>query len=459
MQRALRSLRAGTQVDYEQVMALKLPMLQQLYRTFVRTHRTRDSARGRAFRRFCQREGDALLDFSTFQVLQARFGTGDARVARTWHDWPVPYRDRHPAAIERIRRDHRDEIDFHRYLQFELETQLERVARDARAHHLPIGVYQDLAIGSSGEGSDVWAFRDVFVSGVSVGAPPDEYNAAGQNWNFPPLDPRRLRATGYDYFVRVIRANLRTAGALRIDHVMGLLRQYWIPNGATAAGGAYVRFPADDLFGIVALESCRARALVIGEDLGTVPAEIPAMLRRWGVLSTRVLYFERDSRGRFHPARHYPSRALVSANTHDLPPVIGFLEGRDLALRRQLGVLDDQALARARSERAHDVTALVQRLRRAGLLGKQRTPARAAAVRDAIHVFLGRTRAALVGIALDDLAAERDPVNVPGVDVERHPSWSRRLKRTLEAIAADAGLRRSVRRLGRRRWPKTQIVR
>jgi 4-alpha-glucanotransferase len=231
---------------------------------------------------------------------------------------------------------------------------------------------------------------------------------------------------------------------------MGLVRQYWIPAGAPADQGAYVRVATDDLFGILALESHRAGALIVGEDLGTVPPELPALLARWGVLSTRVLYFERDRRGGYRPASQYPKRALVSANTHDLAPVMGFLEGHDLDQRAALGLFaSNDALAHAKSERQRDARAMMQRIS-----GTKQTPATPAAATDRIHGFLSRTPAALLGIALDDLGAEREPVNVPGVGVDRHPSWSRRMQRSLESLRADDAVARSLRSVRARRWKK-----
>jgi 4-alpha-glucanotransferase len=453
-QTALDALRARGSIDYEQVLTHKLDVLRLLHRTFVEKHREGDTARGRAYRRYQRREGDALLDFATFLTLQSHFtrrgGSGD------WRRWPAPYRRRDSPEVSRFRRLHANEIDFHSYLQFEIDRQLGAVAAAAQRQGMPIGVYQDLALGSASDGSDAWAFADLFAGHARIGAPPDDYNAGGQNWALPPLDPRRLAETGYEYFVRVVRAGLRHAGALRIDHVMGLLRQYWIPEGFSAAAGAYVRFPAADLFGILALESTRANALVVGEDLGTVPPELPGLLRRWGVLSTRVLYFERDRRGGFRPAHRYPRRALVTANTHDLAPLAGFWSGRDLELRRSLGVIpSDAALRRARMERERDRAALWRRLSNEGV--QRGTEPRADALAAAVHAFLGRTPSALAGVSLDDLGGETEPVNVPGVAMNRHRSWSRRMKKSLEILRSDPQVQRALGGMRRRRWRKQAV--
>jgi len=450
-QKRLAASRLRDHIDYERVVDLKLELLSGLHRAFVRAHRHADTARGRAYRRYQEREGDALIDFATFLALDAhwlrRQGTTD------WHRWPRAYRHPRSPEVLHFRRAHFEEIDFHCYLQFELDRQLAQLAAAAKLQGLPIGIYQDLALGSADDSSDTWAFGDLFLRDARLGAPPDDYNAEGQNWNLPPMDPRRLARSGYDYFARVVRASLQHAGALRIDHIMGLLRQYWIPEGLPAAAGAYIRFPFEDLLGIVALESARAGALVIGEDLGTVPRELPALLAHCGVLSTRVLYFERTKRGGYRPARKYPRNALVSANTHDLAPLAGFWSGADLEIKRSLGILaTDAHLHRARAERQRELRRLWRCVARSQ--SRSRQPATASQLAAAVHAFLASTPAALVGVALDDLAGESEPVNVPGVPLGRHRSWSRRMRASIESLTADAEVRRTLAGLRGRRWKR-----
>ena len=233
---------------------------------------------------------------------------------------------------------------------------------------------------------------------------------------------------GYFAWRQVLGAAMRHSGVVRIDHAMGMTRQYWVPHGRPAAEGCYVRYPLRDLMGVVALMSRRHQCLVVGEDLGTVPAGFGSTLARAGVLSSRVLLFERDRAGDFYPASQYSKRALVTANTHDHATLTGYVGGRDLELRRELGLLEASDFDAAVAERQRDLTQLRQRLR----LAEDVTPGDLTA---AVHAFLGRTPAPLVGISLDDLAGETEPVNIPGVPPERFPSWTRRMGTPLCELA------------------------
>jgi 4-alpha-glucanotransferase len=442
---AREALRRGDRIDYAGVMAARRPVHEALHRAFTRSHATTDTPRGRAFRAFCADQGAALEDFATFAALAERMEAEGH--PRDWRRWPRAFQHPDAPAVRSFRAQHRARVDLHVYLQFELDRQLARVAARAAEHGLELGLYSDLALGSAPSGFDTWAHRELFVEGVSVGAPPDDYNAAGQDWGFPPLCPEALARDGYAYWSRILRTAFEHAGALRIDHILGLFRQWWVPPGCTPAEGVYVQFPHEPLLSVLALESHRAGAIAIGEDLGTVPRRVPAALARRGVLSSRVLLFERERSGRFRPASRYSGRALVTANTHDFPPLQGWWRGRDLALRRALHVLpDDAALAAARSERAADRRALLARLRAAGVLGAEeatRAGEPATAPGDdhapvvAIHRFLASTPCPLLGISLDDLAGEEDPVNLPGVPTDRWPSWQRRMGRSLEEIVKD----------------------
>src|SRR5438876_10868825 len=266
-----RALTADRRIDRDQVYRLKLEALGRLWSRF---------GGDPAFEGYCAAEGAGLVDFATFSALAEHHGRG-------WHGWPEEHR--HPASpgVARFRAAHEDRVRFHQWLQWLADEQLRQAAESLR-------VIQDLPIGVDANGADAWAWQDLMALGVSVGAPPDDFSPRGQDWGLPPFIPHRLRSARYEPFIQTIRAALRHAGGLRIDHVMGLFRLFWIPRGMTAADGAFVRYPVDDLLAIVALESHRARAFVVGEDLGTVEGGVRERLAAQRVLSYRLLWFEPD---------------------------------------------------------------------------------------------------------------------------------------------------------------------
>jgi 4-alpha-glucanotransferase len=430
-QQPLARLRAAREIDHAAVLAAKIAVLRELHRAFRARERGGETERGRAHERARSDSGPELVDFATFEVLQAELRELD------WRRWPAELRDPRSPAVREFAEVNAEEIDFRCWLQAELELQLGSAAAAARAAGMRLGLCKDLAIGSAADSADTWMCRELFADGASLGAPPDAYAASGQDWGLPPLVPQRLLADGYRFVRRLFRSAFRGSGALRIDHVMGLQRQFWIPAGRPGSEGTYVAQPAADLFGVLALESRRARSLVVGEDLGTVPAELAPELESWGILSMRVLCFERDG-SEFRPSASYPSRALSLAVTHDLPPLAGWLEGRDLELRAEIGALaSGEPLERARTERAQDRESLAERLRAEGELDAATDTA---AIARAAQLFLARTPSRLVALGLDDLAGEREPLNLPGIPVDVHRSWSRRMQREMEELADDSSL-------------------
>jgi 4-alpha-glucanotransferase len=441
-QAALAELRGADMLDYGRIMAVRAPVLESLHRTFAARELEPRTPRGRAYALYVEGEDPLLTQFATFMAVAEREGP-DAR------QWPEPLRDPKSAAVARMHDQLGDRVDYHRWLQFEIDRQLGYAALEASRAGLTLGLYQDLAVGSAPSGADVWANPELFVQGATVGAPPDMYSDEGQNWGLPAINPHVLRATGYDYWVRLLRAGFRHTGALRIDHALGLFRMFWVPLGQSARHGAYVTSFNEELFGILALESVRHGALVVGEDLGTVPPEVPKVLERWGVLGSKVQVFERDFfTGRFRRAAEYPRMALATVNTHDLPPLVGWMEGRDITLRAELGDLADPAQAAAMGDgRRSDRAALVDSLIQEGLLpDSARENVTSDALIAAVHSFIRRTPSALVGLSLDDLAHEQTPVNIPGVWQDRYPSWSRRMTKPLEELLESE---RMVRGLGR----------
>jgi len=442
-QALLEELREADRIDYARAWSLKRTALERLHRAFVSEA---DEARRADYEAWCAPREPALGDFATFSALQ------DERLTDPdWRTWPLELRDPRSDAVRRWRDEHAREVDFHRWLQWVLDAQMREAQAHGRARGLAIGLYQDLAIGTNPAGSDAWSFGHLFVPGVNVGAPPDPYSDTGQDWGLPPIDPRRLREGRYDYWVRLLRSAFENAGALRIDHVIGLFRLFWIPWGYSGREGAYVRYPAEDLLGILALESRRHGAVVVGEDLGTVPAEVPPALERWGILSSSVMMFMRGDGGSFLPAHRYPRRALATATTHDMAPLGGFWSGTDIGLRVELGLSPAEDEPRLRDERVRERETLLHRLREEGVdeVSGESPAEGGVALRAAVHAFVSRTPAALVGFSLDDLAGEEAPVNVPGVPPDRFPSWTKRMRMTVEAMRESGAVEACVRPEGR----------
>jgi 4-alpha-glucanotransferase len=433
----LERTRAAELVDYPAAWRLKLRVLELLFRSFQERHLASASTRAAAFRAFRAEIGGALEHHARFDALHehALITTG----TWSWQEWPEPLRQRDSPEVDAFAREHRDRVDFFAYLQWQADQQLERAQGRAHAAGMPLGLYNDIAVGVSPAGATAWANPGVILSGVSVGAPPDLFNLHGQNWGLAPLSPVGLREGGYAMFAVTLRHNMRHAGAVRIDHAMGLQRLFWIPEGAAPADGAYVRYPFADLARIIALESERHRCLVIGEDLGTVPRGFRPAMQRAGLLSCRVLYFERAQDDAFVPPEAYPRQALVSVSTHDLPTLRGFWTGRDLTWRDRLARFpDEEASKNAHAARHRDRILLLQALRRAGLLpagiDPERPPDEASdALVIAMHRYLARTAGHLVMVQLEDALGEAEQANLPGA--EEHPNWRRKLGRDLERFA------------------------
>ncbi|MFL6095668.1 MAG: 4-alpha-glucanotransferase, partial [Blastococcus sp.] len=315
-----RALSDGPLIDRDAIWARKREVLMRIF--FAH-------GGGETFARWREEQGQTLQDWATWAAIAEEHG-GD------WHTWPVELRRPQGPDLARYVEQHGAVVGFHAWLQWALDLQFTAATGD-------MTVIQDLPIGVAGGGADAWAWQEILAEGVSVGAPPDAFNSQGQDWGSPPLNPWRLRDADYEPFIQSIRATMAGAGGLRIDHVMGLFRLWWVPAGGSAAEGAYVRYPADDLLDIVALESHRAQALVVGEDLGTVEDGVREAMAEHGVLSYRLLWFEDDA-----PAE-WPAAAMAAITTHDLPTVAGLWTGADLAEQRGLDTGTEEELEQGRT--------------------------------------------------------------------------------------------------------------
>jgi 4-alpha-glucanotransferase len=347
-----------------------------------------------------------------------------------WRAWPAELR--HPAspALARWRAAHPREVGYHAYLQWLLDEQLAAAASRAAGRER-LGIVNDLAVGFDPTGFDAWWAQDELAPGITVGAPPDPLGPEGQDWAVPAFVPSRLAAGGYDSFARTLRAGMGHAGGLRLDHVMGLFRLYWIPRGAAPGQGTYVRYPADDLLGVLALESRRAAALVVGEDLGTVEPGVRERLAAERVLSCRLVWFEREPTGQRRRAARYPRLALAAVTTHDLPTAAGWLSGDDLRHLAEIGLVPAGRLAAETERQAHEHEELCRLLEAEGVLAPGERSV--AAVVAALHAFLARTPAMLLAETLEDAVLARERPNVPGTTTER-PNWRLPLPVLLEDL-------------------------
>ncbi|MEY4171064.1 MAG: 4-alpha-glucanotransferase [Actinomycetota bacterium] len=361
---------------------------------------------------YVEREGVGLIDFATWCALAEELGT-------EWRDWPEGLR--HPSSPEIVawRAAHADRIERHLWMQWLLDEQMEQTQEAAVEVGMRAGVIHDLAVGVAGEGADAWALQDVLAAGVTVGCPPDMYNQLGQNWAQPPWRPDALADAAYVPYRDMLRTLLRHSGGIRVDHILGLFRQWWIPEGAPASEGAYVAFDHEALVGILALEAHRAGALVIGEDLGTVEPRVEQFLYERGILGTSILWFERGPGGVLKEPEHWRGDALASVTVHDLPPTAGYLAGEHVRIRSELGLLSTSV----DEERAADDAATREWLDLAvdrGWLDSAEADTDARVV--ALHRIVAASPARLVGIWLPDVVGDVRAQNQPGTDQE-YPNW------------------------------------
>jgi 4-alpha-glucanotransferase len=411
----IEALRQRKLVDYAGVARVKTRALRLAYGSFRRA----DPARQQGFADFRKERGAALGRFACFEFLRRSLD-------KTWPHWPEPWRNPTDADLAELRGRDGEEIAFFEFVQWIADRQLRACRQRAHDLALPIGLYLDIAVGVRPEGFDAWSDQDSVMSGLAVGAPPDPYNTAGQNWGLAAFNPVALERKAFRPFRQMLQASMRHAGAIRLDHVLGLKRLYLIPDGMRPDQGVYVRFPFQALLAVTALESVARRCLVIGEDLGTVPEDFRATLADWGIWTYQVMLFERDPDGSFLPPERYRENALVTFSTHDLATFAGWASGRDLAVKRGL----DMDPGETDAQREAALHALRTALSTVG-----------AADLDfpSVARFLARTPARLLVIAVEDALGVCDQANVPAT-IDEHPNWRRRLPVLLEELAFYAGL-------------------
>lgn len=401
-----RALNADRRIDRDRVWRLKREALARIWSVVGPSP---------AFEGWAAAQGDTLTGWAAWAAISDELGPD-------WRNWPPALASAHATGVAAWAAAHRDQVAFHAWLQWLLELQL----RDAAG--MGVAVVADLAIGADPAGADGWQWADVIAHGVSVGAPPDEFSPAGQDWGFPPFDPWRLRAAGYEPFAQIVRAALAGGGGVRIDHVAGLARLFWVPDGGRPADGVYVHYPWEDLLNVVALEATRAGAFVVGEDLGTVEPWLRDALARWRILSYKLLWFEEA------PPAWWPPLALAAVTTHDLPTISGVWNGTDLAARRTMGVEVDEDAERS----------LRRRLEQACAVPEASGPDREIGAGEAVlraYAAIAETPALLVTATLDDALGVEERPNQPGTTGE-WPNWSLALPEPLEAVLDDPGVLR-----------------
>jgi 4-alpha-glucanotransferase len=419
----LKRLRATEIVEYENVAAIKRRALNLIFDAAPPPATCHD---------WIAAEGDLLRLYATYCALDEHLHAADPNLW-VWTAWPEPYQDPASPEVHDFAQSHQREILFHGW-------QIADVQRHARDSCMSIGLYHDLALATDRCGSDLWAHRPFFINGARVGAPPDGFSPTGQDWSFPPPDERRHREDGYRHYIESIRKTMRHGGALRIDHVMRLFRLYWIPEGHNAAEGAYVKDRPEDLVRILALESVRNNAVVIGEDLGTVEDAVRHTLADFGILSYRLLIFEKNAAG-FKMPGEYPAQALTSTTTPDLPTIAGFWTGEDIEARLRTGMADQQAYETQKADRRLDRQHLLNALFAMNLLppdherDASRIPQLTPALHYAIMGYLANTNSVLWLVNQEDITRELHQQNLPGTTSE-YPNWSRKMRWSIEELSS-----------------------
>jgi 4-alpha-glucanotransferase len=444
-QESLAIAREVEYVDYVRVVELKLAALSAVFEYQNDKYLSKNTILNKIFKKFVQEGGESLHTLAVYDALQENLAAA-GKPSWGWPVFPNAYSDYHNSAVTKFAKANAKRVKFFLWLQWQAALQLEMANQVAREHNMCVGLYRDLAVGVSEGSAEIWGNKDLYCTDASVGAPPDVLGPLGQNWGLPPMDPEKLYQQKYQPIIDLFDSNMRATGALRIDHVMALLRLWWVVNGDNAKEGGYVGYPVDDLLGILALESHRHQSMVIGEDLGTVPDEIRVMLADNGVYSYRVFFFEQAEDGGFFSPAHYPEQSMSTLTTHDMPTLEGYWHCDDLQLGKELGLYPtDDILAGLYQSRHNNKQSILDTLHGhhsvKNCVGK-----------DVNHVAMNRElnfgmqlhmasgSSALLSLQLEDWLEMDKPVNIPGTYKE-YPNWRRKLTRNLEQVFSDAGLK------------------
>lgn len=451
-QQRLQKARDSHWVNYTEVADLKLSVLPMLFAEFKKRHLDKNSERAQAFLSFVEQGGESLLHQAAFDALHTDLHAKDSSVWG-WPVFPEQYRRFESAAVRKYIEQNKDQVHLYMYLQWVADTQIKEAQALAEEKGMSVGLYRDLAVGVADSGSETWADEGNLILDASIGAPPDILGPLGQNWGLPPLNPQVLQATGYDAYIQLLRANMKHCGALRIDHVLGLLRLWWIPKGEDATSGAYIYYPVEDMLAILALESHRHQCSVIGEDLGTVPDEIVEILRDAGVHSYKVFFFETSEEdGGFISPAHYAEQSMSALCTHDMPTLRGFWHCDDLKMGQELGLYpDEEQLKVLFADRLECKQGILDSVAWHGYLPEgvgrdaQYVPMDSY-LAEALQLHVAAGASTLFSVQLEDWLEMDKPVNIPGT-VNEYPNWRRKLSMNLDEVFAQAGVNRIAEKL------------
>ena len=443
-QKKLQKARATDLVDYELVTDLKLKALEKVFEYQNSKYLSKNTKLNKVFKAFIAEGGDSLQTLAVYDALQESLAAQD-QPSWGWPVFPEELSDFHNPAVKTFAKKHAKRVKFFLWLQWQAALQLEQANQVAKTNNMLIGLYRDLAVGVSEGSAEIWGNKELYCTEASVGAPPDILGPLGQNWGLPPMDPKKLYEQQYQPIIEMFDANMRATGALRIDHVMALLRLWWVAKGDDAKDGGYVYYPVDDLLAILALESHRHQSLVIGEDLGTVPDEIRTKLADNGVYSYRVFFFEQAQDGGFFSPAHYPEQSMSTLTTHDMPTLAGFWHCDDLALGKELGLYPtEEILSTLYTNRHENKQAILDTLHGhysvIDEVGRDvHNVAMSKALNFGMQVHMAGGSSALLSLQLEDWLEMHKPVNIPGTFNE-YPNWRRKLTRNLQDIFNDSSL-------------------
>ena len=436
--KTLEHARSEDYVDYEAVAHVKLTALKAVFDVYEEKYLRNNTKQNKAFKAFIEAGGESLDMLATYDALQSDLHA-QGKESWGWPVFPEAYKDYYNPAVEKFKKANKRQVKFYLFLQWIASQQLENASSKAIECGMTIGLYRDLAVGVSEGSAEIWGNKDLYCTDASVGAPPDILGPLGQNWGLPPMDPRKLYEQGYQPIIDLFASNMASSGSLRIDHVMALLRLWWVVKGDNAKDGGYVYYPVDDLLGILALESHRNQSLVIGEDLGTVPEEIRSKLADNGVYSYRVFFFEQAEDGGFFSPSHYPVQSMSTLTTHDMPTLIGYWHCLDLELGKDIGLYPtEEILQTLYTDRHKNKQAILDTLHGHGSVGHEvgrdvNYTGMDKALNHGMQVHMAGGSSALLSLQLEDWLEMDKPVNVPGTFNE-YPNWKRKLTENIESL-------------------------